>query len=98
MDSLTQCVLEAQKAGMSYGQYMSTRKPPKRKPKKPLPALEEKKPIVRVCAFCGKEFTIFSDYGNKYCGDVCRIQAYNKLALERYHAKRKAKLLGIEVD
>ena len=92
-DYLTYCVLEAQKAGLSYGQYMSRVKSETIKThKKPLPVVEEKKPIVKVCRNCGKEFTIMHDYGNKYCSHECYAKANDRMALERYHKRRKEKL------
>ena len=92
-DYLTQCVLEAKKAGLSYGQYMSTINSKAIKThKKHLPKDEEKKPIVKVCRNCGKEFTIMHDYGNKYCSHECYVRANDRMALERYHKRRMEKL------
>ena len=98
-DYLTYCVLEAQKAGVSYGQYMSGIKSKAIKPhEKPLPVVEEKKPIVKVCQNCGMEFTLVSDHGNRYCCVECYEEANKRLAMERYYARKEAKRLGIEKD
>ena len=92
-DYLNYCAAEAKKAGLSYGQYMSMVKSKAIKThKKPLPMIEEKKPIVKVCKNCGKEFTLISDHGNRYCSPECYKEANERMAMERYYKRRMEKL------
>lgn len=81
LDNLTRCSIAAEKAGISYGKYMSMlygkrqakaekEQRPAEKPKKvfnPNPKIP-----VKVCAYCGKEFQTAGRSANcKYCSWEC---------------------------
>lgn len=74
MDNLTRCVMEAEKAGMSYGKYMAL-KQGKTREIKAAPRNDGKE---FVCAHCGKKFLKEDHRKRKYCCDRCRNEAENK--------------------
>lgn len=87
MDNLTATILAAQKAGMSYGQYVALHgvksKPKrKRKPKYPTP--------MKKCPECGNEFPAI---GHKavatYCSSECQEAHNRRAANKRYYEKKK---------
>ena len=90
MDNLTACAIAARKLGMSYGQYMATRKG------KPLIAIPMEQLIPedrrKVCGWCGKVFYAKNRLKN-YCDDECRIKAYRRNARIAYERKH-----GISAD
>ena len=90
MDNLTATILAAQKAGMSYGQYVALNgtvnaPKPKKKPKA-VP--------TRKCKECGK---VFQAIGHKsvalYCSAECQITHSSREQNKRYYEKKKAGLL-----
>lgn len=84
MDNLTACAIAAQRAGMSYGQFMATRPQPVRiVQSKP----EIKKP--RICKNCGKEFDASDRSANAlYCDPMCYREALTIRSRERERAKK----------
>lgn len=81
MDYLTQCVLAAEAAGMSYGQYMASR--PQLTPQQQ--AMEEDE---RKCIICGKRLGIDARKGSKYCSRLCAGRANAKVSFEVARAKQ----------
>lgn len=86
MDKLAQDAIAAQKAGMSYGQYMATKEPAVIKPK-PLPG------VVRmvVCRYCGKEFPVYHHKNKVYCDTFCRDLYYKQQLRERREAEKNGR-------
>lgn len=85
LDHLTRDVLDAQAAGMSYGQYKAqhprTYVEPEYAPPapKPDPGMRE-----LVCVHCGAKFLASKQKSNKqYCSEECRERASNARARER---------------
>lgn len=74
MDNLTRCVMEAEKAGMSYGKYMALKQGKTREIK----AAPRNDGEEFVCAHCGKKFLKEDHRKQKYCCDWCRKEAENK--------------------
>mgnify|MGYP003297937051 CR=1 FL=1 len=81
-DRLTQAVLQAQAAGLSYGKW---------KAMQPRVEIPKKKPVadyvVMTCAFCGCEFVNGNNRRTKYCGDRCRARAESQRRFEKKNAR-----------
>lgn len=94
MDNLTMNVIEAHRAGMSYGQWKA--KHPHTRDDEPVAEAHiiEKPTTGRKipCAWCGREFV--AEYSqSKYCCVHCRIEADRKLSRDyqkQLRAKKKA--------
>lgn len=78
MDNLSKDAIAAQRAGVSYGQYMARQRdmgrvrPPEKK--------EETNPRLKhelVCAICGAKFKSVTRM-RKYCSDSCKYKADRK--------------------
>lgn len=69
MDNLDRCAMEAQKAGMTYGQYMAKKRADAEAAqiKKPEPIFEQYK--RGTCAICAKPIT--DKKRRKYCSSTC---------------------------
>lgn len=86
-DNLELCSIAAQRAGMSYGQFISMGGYAKaaKQPDKP----KEKGP-TRVCRYCGNAFPTKGKHGAvRYCSDACRDAAKSKMSSDRYYEKRR---------
>lgn len=71
MDKLTQDSIAAQKAGMSYGQYMATKEPV-------IPPRKNQGGVrYGVCLYCGKSF-VMDKRDRVYCGYQCSNYHYRK--------------------
>lgn len=85
MDNLSATAIAAQRAGMSYGKYVA------------LHGIRCSEPIVvdvptKICPECGKEFPIAGRRWNTiYCDPECQILHGQRLALQRYYERKKAK-------
>jgi predicted nucleic acid-binding Zn ribbon protein len=79
MDQLTKDSISAQKAGMSYGQYMAL------KPKKACSPKLEIEDDFQYCAVCGE--AVDGRKGKKYCSPRCYEEAMQAKARERYRKK-----------
>jgi hypothetical protein len=90
-DSLTLDVLDAERAGMSYGQYKALHPNTKDanearlegKPKRPAPV---RRVYELYCSGCGEKFTT-TNAQRRYCGDSCKEKSDG--AIRRARAKRK---------
>lgn len=83
MDRLTRDCIAAQKAGMSYGNYMASQYR--------APVIEvdvEPEKTKRVCPVCGKEIPKQEHGSRRYCDERCRYEGGKELTLARYHAKK----------
>lgn len=70
LDNLTMDVMEAEKAGMSYGKWKAFNPKTKKKREKPIRPVTVKN--CRKCSVCGKEFEV--KYPRQHmCSDDCRI-------------------------
>jgi len=84
MDNLTACVLAAQRAGLSYGQYMAKR---------------DSNPIqvaipgddARKCVICGRILGPEKKLGTKYCGNVCRYEAAARRARDKARERKRTR-------
>lgn len=95
-DNLTLDVLDAQQAGMSYGQYKAqhptTRyiNEPRLGAKRSTPA--PPKVYEFVCRGCGEKFTTTTKM-RRYCGDGCKAKKANA----DYHAKKAKAMEEVQV-
>ena len=70
LDNLTKDVLEAEKAGMSYGQWKAMH--PKTKPDHSKKIRSEDVKLGRKCRICGRTFMV--KYPQQYmCSEECRL-------------------------
>lgn len=97
MDQLTQWAVEANRLGMTYGQYVAKYHPEKqpevRFPKKSKGALKNEDG-VKICQWCGKE--IPPDIKSwRYCCPECAHEAHEKQKMRRYDQKKMAGALGV---
>ena len=78
MDRLTLASIAAQKAGLSYGQYMASLYRP--------PVVEtEVEPEKRVCRTCGKEISKYAHGNRRYCSNYCQYERTKGYYREKYH-------------
>ncbi len=87
MDKLAKEAAAALAAGMTYGKWKA--KQSLQQIEAPAVAEEEKPQYRHVCEYCGKEFFVHAERGQKYCSEDCRRDAYNKRARERYIPKNE---------
>lgn len=86
MDNLTATAIAAQRAKMSYGQYVALHG---------IRCVE--KPIVvdvptKICEECGRKFEAVGRKSfAKYCSSECQTAHSRKMALQRYHEQKKVK-------
>jgi hypothetical protein len=81
MDQTTKDAIAADKAGMSYGQWIAIHKPPQKKPVKQVN--EEGCP---VCKVCGKVMVNVRK-NRMYCSHDCYAIAMSARARDRYRKK-----------
>ena len=75
IDRLSQCAVEANRFGLTYGKYMALYHPENRPP--------EPSGYKHTCASCGKDFYVWHMKARKYCSEKCRNHYYH----EKYHKK-----------
>jgi predicted nucleic acid-binding Zn ribbon protein len=96
VDALARAAINAQRQGMSYGQYMAMRfeqngyKPmPK---EEPIPEIVEAGEGFKVCVICGRPFLKNSRGSQaKTCSEKCGEEQGRKATRERYWKKRNEK-------
>lgn len=88
MDNLTRNVLEAQKRGMSYGQYMAWKREHGIDTPKPAPKPKHEPQLVKVgvCVVCGKDIMRENRKGKpNTCSQACAEERNRRTARQRYY-------------
>ena len=84
MDQLTQDLIQARKAGMSYGKWKALQP----RVEVVIPKQEEKEVPTQVCRVCGKEI-IDGNPLRLYCSDFCGYEAKKVNARNYYYRKKE---------
>ena len=83
MDRLTLASISAQKAGMSYGNYMASMYTPVAVD---IGTVDE--PKKRVCSNCGKVISKYAHKSRRYCSDSCRYEHGKQSTIAKYHERK----------
>lgn len=90
MDDLTRDVMEAEKAGMTYGKWKALQYANAKKPRRKVKTEGTEDDTILenegICIVCGAVF-IRNSGAQKMCSERCRIARRTKLQNERYARK-----------
>ena len=80
MDNLAKDAFLARQNGMSYGNYMASKKPVIKPVVKPVRKAPEKPKyeVKRNCIMCGNEFVRYDKRPQKYCCNECYLVGIRK--------------------
>lgn len=90
LDSTTLTSIAAEKAGMSYGNYVA-----KFGVVQPQEAVETSDDGTKICPVCGKSF-VGRRWNAVYCSAECQIKRGSKDYMKKYREQRREKLKAMD--